>query len=301
LEATTITRNLAVELAPLVRELLTDRGFRVVDAPYAFFTARAPGCTVTFYESGKLVVQGRDAPIWSEALAPGALLGTDETVFEAALRRHPGGSVETWVGSDESGKGDYFGPLVVAAAGVRRDQIALFQELGVADCKQLSDAKVRELTPGLEAAAAHAVVILLPPRYNALYVEMGSNLNRLLAWGHARALEDVLAQVPEASLAVVDQFGPEIRLERALMARGRSVRVMQRPRAEDDPAVAIASILARDAFVRNLRRLGRTVGIDLPKGAGPQVLGAARRFVAAHGRERLGEVAKLHFKTTGQI
>jgi ribonuclease HIII len=205
------------------------------------------------------------------------------------------------VGIDETGKGDYFGPLVVVAAAITRDRVPLLRELGVGDSKRISDGVIIKMAPKLKACCTFRQVVIRPPRYNALYEKIG-NLNRLLAWGHARALEDVLEVAPEATWALSDQFARDTRVvERQLMERGRQITLAQRTKAESDPAVAVASILARNEFLWQMKALGREMGRTLPKGAGPPVLAAARALVAAQGRDVLGSCAKLHFKTTNQL
>jgi ribonuclease HIII len=282
-----------------LRALLEARGCELTSAPYAYFTARVPGCVITFYHSGKLLIQGKTAEEWDDVLAPHHVLGASgERRFAAALAHLPEPEARRWIGSDESGKGDYFGPLVTCAVRVEREQLDLLAELGVADSKTLSDRQVHALAPGLKAVVAYQQVVLRPERYNELYDRMGRNLNKLLAWTHARAIEDVLDRDGEVTIAVIDRFGPEQRIRAALLERGRALRVVQRPRAEDDPAVAVASVLARNEFLWQLRALEKEFGVKLAKGAGPPVLAAGRRFVATHGVDALGKVAKLHFKTT---
>jgi ribonuclease HIII len=125
-------------------------------------------------------------------------------------------------------------------------------------------------------------------------------LNRLLAWGHARALENLLQQV-DCSLAISDQFGDERLILHALQGKGKQIRLVQRTKAEADLAVAAASVLARADFLLRLDRLSQEVGTTLPKGASPAVELAARMVVKKHGREKLGQLAKLHFKTTERV
>ncbi len=212
-----------------------------------------------------------------------------------------GVSQEAHIGSDEAGKGDYFGPLVVAA--VYADEVALerLPEAGVKDSKRVSSMKrlwalekaAKQICPAFE------VVLISPTRYNELIAKMG-NLNQLLAWAHARAIEDVLEKKPDCALAVTDQFGNKSYLERSLMQRGRRIRLLQRVRAEDDPAVAAASTLARAAFVRSLERLSVEAGVELPRGA-THVIPVGREIYARGGEELLRRVAKWHFKTTKQV
>ncbi|HLY37517.1 MAG TPA: ribonuclease HIII [Candidatus Binatia bacterium] len=204
------------------------------------------------------------------------------------------------IGTDESGKGDYFGPLVVAGVWVGdggRDALAA---LGVRDSKTVSDAQAHRLAAAVRTAHPTSVVAIGPERYNELYASMG-NLNRLLAWGHARVIENLLEAVPECRHAISDQFGDARVLERALLERGRQIVLTQHPRAEADPVVAAASIVARAEFLSRLEKLSTRFGLPLAKGAGPPVLTAGQAFVRRHGAAALGQVAKLHFRTTKQV
>jgi len=205
------------------------------------------------------------------------------------------------IGSDEAGKGDYFGPLVVAAA--YADEVALTRlpQAGVKDSKRVTSLKrLWELDKAVkQICPTHEVVVVSPSRYNELMAAM-KNLNRLLAWAHARAIENLLAKIPECPLAVTDQFGDERILQQSLMKRGRQVELRQQVRAEADPAVAAASVLARAAFVRALERLSQEVGAELPRGA-THVVPVGRRVYEKGGGALLGRVAKLHFKTTKKV
>jgi ribonuclease HIII len=203
------------------------------------------------------------------------------------------------IGTDESGKGDYFGPVVIAGFFLPDGQEDVLRELGVRDSKALSDNRCREIAESLKSDYIQAVVVIGPEKYNELHARM-RNLNKILAWGHARAIEDILARVPAAK-AVTDQFGDERFVLNALMGQGRTIELVQRPRAEEDLAVAAASILARAEFLKRLFFLGRTWGVDLPKGAGPQVEEVAVDLVRRHGRAALEKTAKIHFKTTERV
>lgn len=203
------------------------------------------------------------------------------------------------IGIDESGKGDYFGPLVIAAVFVTptsEQDLALMQ---VRDSKKISDGRILEMAPDIRLLCPHSVVAIGPQRYNELYAKI-KNLNRLLAWGHARALENLLQQV-DCELAIADQFGDERLILTALQEKGKRIRLVQRTKAESDLAVAAASILARADFLLRLQRLSQEVNTTLPKGASASVALAGRMVVKKYGRDRLGAVAKLHFKTTQQV
>jgi ribonuclease HIII len=203
------------------------------------------------------------------------------------------------IGIDESGKGDYFGPLVIAGVYVPKEQEAHLKALGVRDSKTLSDAKATALAAQIRAQCQYSIVAIGPERYNALHSAM-KNLNRMLAWGHARAIENLLENV-DCHRVVADQFGDERFLNDALMAKGREVTLIQKPRAEEEVAVAAASILARAEFLRRLQELGTRYGITVPKGASDAVIQAAKQFVQKHGAATLGQVAKLHFRTTASV
>ena len=203
------------------------------------------------------------------------------------------------IGIDESGKGDYFGPLVIAAVFVdetTQNELAL---MAVRDSKKISDGRILELAPDIRTICPHSVIAIGPQKYNQLYAKI-KNLNRLLAWGHAKALETLLERVP-CSRAISDQFGDERLILNALQDKGRKIVLAQLTKAEADLAVAAASILARAEFLLRLKRLSDEIGTTLPKGASPAVELAGRMIVKKHGEQRLSTVAKLHFKTTKAV
>jgi ribonuclease HIII len=203
------------------------------------------------------------------------------------------------IGTDESGKGDYFGPLIIAGFFLPDGQADVLRDLGVKDSKRTSDNRCREIAEVLKSGYKHTVIAIGPEKYNELYDKL-RNLNRLLAWGHARAIENILAVV-DCVQAVTDQFGDKAWVLNALMKKGRTIELVQNPRAEEDMAVAAASILARAEFLKRLSFLSKDFGLELPKGASSLVEDAAVRLVKRDGPEVLGKVAKLHFKTTGRV
>src|SRR5574338_916922 len=204
------------------------------------------------------------------------------------------------IGIDESGKGDYFGPLVIAAVFVdatTQGELALME---VRDSKKISDGRILEMARDIKTICPHSVIAIGPQKYNELYAKI-KNLNRLLAWGHAKALENLLERGVTCERAISDQFGDERLILNALQEKGRKIVLEQRPKAESDLAVAAASILARAEFLLRLKRLSEEIGTTLPKGASPAVELAGKMIVKKHGRERLESVAKLHFKTTKAV
>jgi ribonuclease HIII len=203
------------------------------------------------------------------------------------------------IGTDESGKGDYFGPLVVAGVYLPDGQEDVLRELGVKDSKRTSDNRVRELAALIKAGYKHSVVAIGPEKYNNLYAKL-RNLNKLLAWAHARVIENIL-EGTRAPLVITDQFGDERFVQNALMKKGKTIELVQKVRAEEDMAVAAASILARAEFLYRLNALGRDVGLELPKGSPPAAEDAAVELVRRHGPDILNRVAKVHFKITERV
>ncbi len=204
------------------------------------------------------------------------------------------------IGIDESGKGDYFGPLVIAAVFVDSTTQGELRLMEVRDSKKISDGRVLEMAPDIKTICPHSVIAIGPEKYNELYTKI-KNLNRLLAWGHAKALETLLERGITCERAISDQFGDERLILSALQEKGKKIVLEQRTKAESDLAVAAASVLARAEFLLRLKRLSSEVGTTLPKGASPAVELAAKMVVKKHGWARLGSVAKLHFKTTKAV
>lgn len=203
------------------------------------------------------------------------------------------------IGTDESGKGDYFGPLVVAGLFLPDGQAEVLAELGVKDSKRISDNRVREIAEVMKRGYRHSVVSIGPEKYNELYGKL-RNLNRILAWAHARVIENILEEV-RCDQAVTDQFGDKLFVTNALMKKGRNITLVQKPKAEEDMAVAAASILARAEFLKRLFFLSKDVKVDLPKGSSPLAEETGVKLVQTHGEQILGRVAKTHFKLTRRI
>jgi len=204
---------------------------------------------------------------------------------------------EGHIGVDESGKGDFFGPLVVAACYVGPEHLAELD--GVKDSKKLTDPMALRLAAKIKQVCPYSIVALGPAKYNELYAKF-NNLNSLLAWGHARAIENVL-EVQPAKMVISDQFAKGgVAVKKALFEKGKQLEFRSMVRAEADIAVAAASILARAEFLQRLRKLGEEFGMELPKGA-TVVIGPGKKFVAMHGPAALAQVAKMHFKTSAQV
>jgi ribonuclease HIII len=214
----------------------------------------------------------------------------------ARSKAHHSPSSPGWIGTDESGKGDYFGPLVIGGVYVDPPVKTLLQGLNVRDSKRISDSVIKELDFRIRSGCIYSVVVIGPEKYNLLYLKM-KNLNRMLAWGHARVIENILMRV-DCSRAISDQFGNELLIKNALLESGKKIKLEQMPHAEKDLGVAAASVLARAEFLRRMERLSQECGLDLPKGASSLVDEAARKMVAKLGKDALNRFVKLHFKNT---
>ncbi len=208
-------------------------------------------------------------------------------------------ATEGHIGTDESGKGDYFGPLVAAGVFLPKGQEPVFRELGIRDSKKISDGRIRELAESIKQGYPYSIVVIGPEKYNALYEKL-RNLNRLLAWAHSRVIENILAEV-NCERVITDQFGDERYVLNALMKKGKTIELIQRTKGEEDLAVAAASILARAEFVKRLYFLSKDAGLELPKGASVKVEEAALRLVKSRGIQALDKYAKKHFKTTKKL
>ncbi|MFH0832962.1 MAG: ribonuclease HIII [Candidatus Aenigmatarchaeota archaeon] len=201
------------------------------------------------------------------------------------------------IGVDESGKGDYFGYLVVAGVFVDEKNESKLKGLGVKDSKMIGDGRIMVLDREIRKIAKHEILKISPEKYNQLYGRFES-LNTLLAWGHARVIENLLADV-KCDLVISDKFADEKILNNSLFENGRKIKLIQKIHGESDISVAAASILARAEFLRTLKRLSREIGYNLPKGA--IVDSAATEIVKKYGENMLFRVAKVHFKITKRV
>lgn len=277
---------------------LKQRGYDIrSNVAHAHYRAGSNGVSLTAFKNGKLLIQGKGAHDFIEFYLEPVLLKQVSLGYEEVLDPSIG---ESRIGIDESGKGDYFGPLVIAAVYVDREIARKLLDLGVTDSKTLSQKRIETMVAKFRDEVPHSVVAVGPGKYNALYDKIG-NLNRLLAWGHARALENVLIKKGTCRKAISDKFADKSVLNIALMKRGRKIDIDFKVKAESDLAVAAASVLARAEFCSRLEKLGEEFGMKFPKGAGPAVEKAARDFVATHGVENLAKAVKLHFKISKKV
>lgn len=290
-QQTVVTTLSPSEQAELLERLRAD-AFEHRVVPHARLSVKGEGVVATLYNSGKLVVQGAEAELFTQRYLgrlPETSPGSPGAKKVLADPSRP------LIGADEAGKGDYFGPLVAAAVLLPPEAREDVRRLGVADSKRLSDTTVARLAPVLEANLEHAVEVLDPPEYNAVW-ERQRNVNEVLADLHARAI----GRLARPGMAVlIDRFAAESVMSGRLAGLG--VELSQATRAESEPAVAAASVLARNAFVERLKELSEEWAVDLQKGAGEPTDRAAQRFVTLHGLDALGQVAKVHFKNTQRL
>ena len=295
--ATNYITSLTLKQISDLRQYLEGKGFTFRRVKYSHFAAAGQDVSLTVYTNGKLLVQGRGTGDFVRYYLEPELLREIKFGYEDLLNDDI--SLEERIGVDESGKGDYFGPLVIAGVHADASGVKILHELKVRDSKKISDQRALRLAPIITSKLKTKVVIVGPEKYNMLYDSMG-NLNRILAWGHARVIENVLSEVP-CRKVLLDQFGSESLVESALMKKGRSIEVEQMHGAEIDLVVAAASVVARAKFLSRLKRLSQMFGIDLPKGASNQVIEQGRKFIEERGIQQLTKVAKLHFRTTQDI
>ena len=302
---TSHTAKLTLKQAETLRGIMAKRDFESAEVPHSVFSYKRPGINVTWYESGKLLIQGKNTQEFVEFVLEPEVLG--QAAFIDAIDAQPE-QLEPRLGVDESGKGDFFGPLVVAGVYVNEPVVRALDELGVKDSKAItSDKKITTLATGIRntPGCVYSVVPIGNASYNRLHQQM-RNVNKILAWGHARVIENLLGQrdhmKPAPLRAVSDQFArSKATIQSALMEEGRQLKLVQMHKAESDIAVAAASILARDLFVQRLAALGQEFDIELPKGASSKVDTAGAVFLKKHGMDKLGKAAKIHFRTTQKI
>ena len=298
---TTYTKPLTATQAENLKAVMLERGFRFEPKPYCLYSAAGANVNVAVYEKGpKVVVQGKGTEDFITFALEPEVFGVAELGYEEVISPQ---MFEPHIGVDESGKGDYFGPLVIAGAYVNRETARALQDIGVMDSKRIStDSRISAIAQAMRGIRGfvHEEIVISPEKYNQLYAKFG-NLNKLLAWGHAQVIENLLERVPDCPRALSDQFANPKVLQAALKERGKAIILEQRTKAESDLAVAAASILAREKFVHWLMESGRKWEILLPKGVSQMVKDNAAAFIVKHGQNHLEKVAKMHFKTTQEL
>jgi ribonuclease HIII len=298
---TSYTTKLADPQAAQLKSWLEEHHYEFREVPYARFAAQNAKTNLVFYESGKLVVQGKGTQEFVEFVLEPEILKEARLGYETVLNPE---LLLPRLGVDESGKGDFFGPLCVAGVYVNEQVVKAWADSGIRDSKHISsDNRICDLAKLIRntAGCVTTVVPIGNEAYNRLYDKMGS-VNTLLAWGHARVIENLMGQkhrmTPPPVRAISDQFASNKEtVSKALMSLGRQIELVQKHRAEEDLAVAAASILARHEFVSRLASLGKQFETIFPKGASAAVDSAAKEFVEKYGADALSKVAKTHFRT----
>ena len=299
-KVTSYVATLTLEQINQLRARLETSGWGFSELAYGHWKAQKEHTSVAAYHSGKVVIQGSGTQDLVQFVLEPEIFHEARLGYEGVLAEQENPQMfEPHAGIDESGKGDFFGPLVVACAYTDHDTAQKLLEAGVKDSKligtdQAMFAIARQI-PGI-LNGRFSVITISPPTLNQLYERIG-NLNRILAWGHARALENLLEKVPDCPRAISDQFGQGNLVHRALMERGSKIMLDEHPKAEADIAVAAASILAREKYVQEMTKLSSEAGLLLPKGAGPKVTETAKEFLKLHPKAELANYAKTFFKT----
>lgn len=295
-------------MAPFVTQLTPDQieqlrielpsqEFELKPREHTHFIAQKKGISCAVYLSGKLVVQGNQSSEWIDFyLEPKVLkkvLRTSRSDWHEHFASH--------LGSDEAGKGDLFGPLCLACVGVREEDLTWLHEIGVKDSKLISDEQIRPLARQLWKKLPCQLHVVLPDSYNKLWAKF-KNLNLLMAWLHSELIQK-LAKDSQAgwSFALVDQFSQTQLVKKRMEKAMPNFMVQERTKAESDPAVACASILARASFLKSLEDLSKEAGFRIPKGAGAIAKQALREMIRNYPQLDLNHFVKVHFKTVQEV
>ena len=265
--------------------------FQTTPPQYAKWQLKPENCVITCYTSGKTVFQGKDANVYAAAF----MQVQDEIPNTATTNQYP------QAGSDEVGTGDYFGPVCVCASYVTHDDVDFLIKLGVRDSKQMSDADMLKIGPLLMERIPHSLLIVPPQKYNQ--VHESNNLNAIKAKLHNQAYINLAKKIELPSFKIIDQFTAETSYYRYLKNEPQIIRGIHfETKAEDKYlSVAVGSIISRYGFLKTWEEMEQKYNMTLPKGSGDKVDVVAQEFVERYGFDRLGEVAKLHFKNTEKI
>jgi len=269
--------------------------------PYVVFQAEEEDTVITMYESGKVMFQGKSADV--DAAMWGVALENTKEKQEEAKKADEKYYNTNAVGSDEVGTGDYFGPIVVTATYVKKEDIPYLESLGVGDSKKIDDSKILKIAPEIAKRVKYRSIILSNKEYNEKYAK-DINMNKIKAIMHNKVLYQLMVEEkPEVDYIIVDEFAREARYYEYL----RDVRDVQRgitfiTKAEDrNLAVASGSIISRYIFLKEFDKLCDSIHIPLPKGAGKDVDTIGEEVVEKYGKDKLKEIAKFNFKNTDRI
>lgn len=285
-----------------LRGICESRGWTPFEVSYTHYAFKAETLklNISAYTSGKVVIAGRGTEDFVTNTLEPEITGAPKLGYDEVL--HPEW-FESHAGLDESGKGDFFGPLIAATVIADKAAIEIWREAGAQDSKKMAESKIIELDRIIRSTKGAVVKTCFcgMPKYNELMARPRANLNALLAWEHAIALTQALAEKPVA-WGLLDQFTEQPLVQRELKKRGvENFELKMRPKAEDDPVVAAASVVARAEYVRQMHLLSKQFGDKLQKGAGPLVKKQAEEIIAKFGVQALGNFAKLHFRTAYEV
>ena len=296
----TYTAKLPDDQMDRLRRICEGRGWKPFEVAYARFAFKGPDVNVTAYTSGKVVIAGKGTEEFVSMTLEPEVTGVAKLGYDEVL--HPDW-FEAHAGLDESGKGDFFGPVVAATVVADKAAVEGWRKAGVQDSKKITELRILQLdkiileTPGVVVKSCYCSM----PKYNELMARPRANLNSLLAWQHATALLQALAE-KRVTWGLLDQFSEQPLVQRELVRKGEKVfDLRMRTKAEEDPVVAAASVVARAEFVRQMRKLSEQFGGPLQKGAGSLVKAQARQIIERFGARALGNFAKLHFRTAYEV
>ena len=285
-----------------LRAICVERGWTPFEVAYTRFAFKADHLktNVSAYTSGKAVIAGKGTEDFVRDVLEPEVLGAATLGYDEVL--HPDW-FESHAGLDESGKGDFFGPVIAATVIADKSAIEAWRKAGVQDSKKIAEGKILQLDQLIRDTSGAVVRTCFcgMPKYNDLMSRPGANLNRLLAWQHATALEQALV-AKRVPWGLLDQFTEQPLVQRELAKKGvKDFELKMRTKAESDPVVAAASVVARAEFVRQMNLLSKKFGAKLQKGAGPLVKEQAHKMIQQFGARALGEFAKLHFRTAYEV
>lgn len=279
---------------------------------YAVFQADEADTVVTLYESGKAVFQGIsadiDANMWKEVeshLNPNKkidITNSENKKKKEETKKDPKVYYCNSIGSDEVGTGDYFGPIVVTASFVSKENIPFLEELGIRDSKKLTDEKILEIVPKLIKVIPYESIILSNKEYNEKYSH-NINMNKIKAIMHNKVLSKVKSKNFNYDYIVVDQFAQPYVYFNYLKESTNVVRnITFITKAEDKClSVACSSIISRYIFLKEFDKLSKNLNLLLLKGASDKVDEIGVKIVNKYGFDKLNEIAKLNFKNTEKI
>ncbi len=298
---TSYTHPLTLEQVKLLKAVLTELNFDWVERPYTIYSAKKGKLNVSVYEKGpKVLVQGSETEDFVRFNLEPQILGEAKLGYEKV---HDPQQYLPHFGIDESGKGDFFGPLVIAGAYTDEAIVDQLVKLGVKDSKQVNSAqKIRAISTKIKRVAGfkYQIIFISPQRYNELYAKF-NNLNSMLAWGHVKVMQELQKQCPQCKDSLSDQFAKPYVIESMAKRMGvEGINIRQRTKAESDIAVAAASILAREAFIDWMDKTSQELEVKIPLGAGAGVKEIARD-IQARQLMPLEQLVKTHFKTYKEL